>query len=273
MHASAMAAAPALIYFNPVTLAAIERVRLLRKSGTQAYVTIDAGPHVKVLSRAGRRRRRVARPFARSREWRRCSSRARAAPRRRGSIGDDGARPRQDRALRERTPFSRARPRWWRRSIAMSSPIRAASLRSSRPRCARPSSSRGATRAPWFDARALRDGATDRKLGLGSSAAILVASLAALELDAEPSLDDAALARRVFDAALCCPSDRARRRQRHRRRGQRVRRHPALPAPHRGGRAPHHRAGRASQTARHPRVGKREPGLDERDAGGGNGVP
>jgi diphosphomevalonate decarboxylase len=51
MHASAMAAAPALIYFNPVTLAAIERVRLLRKEGTQAYVTIDAGPHVKVLSR------------------------------------------------------------------------------------------------------------------------------------------------------------------------------------------------------------------------------
>jgi phosphomevalonate kinase len=62
---------------------------------------------------------------------------------------------------------------------------------------------RGATRAPWFDARALRDEATDRKLGLGSSAAILVASLAALEVGSEPSLDDAALARRVFDAALC----------------------------------------------------------------------
>lgn len=52
MHASAMAAAPALIYFNPVTLAAIERVRQLRKAGTQAYVTIDAGPHVKILSHA-----------------------------------------------------------------------------------------------------------------------------------------------------------------------------------------------------------------------------
>jgi phosphomevalonate kinase len=66
--------------------------------------------------------------------------------------------------------------------------------------------SRGATRAPWFDARALRDEANDRKLGLGSSAAILVASLAALELGTEPTLptiDDAALARRVFDAALC----------------------------------------------------------------------
>jgi diphosphomevalonate decarboxylase len=52
MHASAMAACPALIYFNPVTIAAIERVRQLRKAGTEAYVTIDAGPHVKVLSRA-----------------------------------------------------------------------------------------------------------------------------------------------------------------------------------------------------------------------------
>ncbi len=62
---------------------------------------------------------------------------------------------------------------------------------------------RGAVRAPWFDARSLRDAATDRKLGLGSSAAILVASLAALELGSEPSLDDAGLARRVFDAALC----------------------------------------------------------------------
>jgi phosphomevalonate kinase len=61
---------------------------------------------------------------------------------------------------------------------------------------------RGATRAPWFDARALRDEATDRKLGLGSSAAILVASLAALELGTEPTLDDSALARRVFDGAL-----------------------------------------------------------------------
>jgi diphosphomevalonate decarboxylase len=50
MHASAMAATPALIYFNQVSIAAVERVRRVRKEGTQAYVTIDAGPHVKVLS-------------------------------------------------------------------------------------------------------------------------------------------------------------------------------------------------------------------------------
>ncbi len=54
--------------------------------------------------------------------------------------------------------------------------------------------------APWFDASALRDG--DQKLGLGSSAAILVASLAALELAAEPGLSDAALSERVYAPAL-----------------------------------------------------------------------
>ncbi len=58
-------------------------------------------------------------------------------------------------------------------------------------------------RAPWFDASALRSGgAHDRKLGLGSSAAIVVASLAALELDASPDLDDGALAARVLPRAL-----------------------------------------------------------------------
>jgi phosphomevalonate kinase len=60
---------------------------------------------------------------------------------------------------------------------------------------------RGSGRAPWFDARALRD-ERDQKLGLGSSAAILVASLAALVLSDDPSLDDAALASRIFLPAL-----------------------------------------------------------------------
>ncbi len=61
---------------------------------------------------------------------------------------------------------------------------------------------RGITTAPWFDARALRDERSDRKLGLGSSAAILVASLAAIELVREPALDDATLATRIFGWAL-----------------------------------------------------------------------
>jgi len=55
--------------------------------------------------------------------------------------------------------------------------------------------------APWIDASALRS-EDDRKLGLGSSAAILVASLAALELRHAPELDDESLARRVLRPAL-----------------------------------------------------------------------
>jgi diphosphomevalonate decarboxylase len=49
MHASAMAALPPIIYWNPATLAAMGRVRALREAGTPAFFTIDAGPHVKVL--------------------------------------------------------------------------------------------------------------------------------------------------------------------------------------------------------------------------------
>jgi diphosphomevalonate decarboxylase len=52
MHASAMAALPPIIYWNPATLAAMGRVRALRAAGTPAFFTIDAGPHVKVLCAA-----------------------------------------------------------------------------------------------------------------------------------------------------------------------------------------------------------------------------
>jgi len=52
MHACAMAASPPLVYFSPVTLAVIEKVRGLRRSGTPAYASMDAGPQVKVLSSA-----------------------------------------------------------------------------------------------------------------------------------------------------------------------------------------------------------------------------
>lgn len=61
--------------------------------------------------------------------------------------------------------------------------------------------------APYFDASALREG--DRKLGLGSSAAILVASLAALALERQrataptaPPLTDRELESAVFPTAL-----------------------------------------------------------------------
>jgi phosphomevalonate kinase len=54
--------------------------------------------------------------------------------------------------------------------------------------------------APWFDASALRSG--DKKLGLGSSAAILVASLGALAARDLGTTEDDALRRAVFDPAL-----------------------------------------------------------------------
>ena len=55
-------------------------------------------------------------------------------------------------------------------------------------------------RPPWFDASELRD--EGRKLGLGSSAAILAASLFALEHDADPRAAEAELRQRVFERAL-----------------------------------------------------------------------
>ena len=52
MHATAMAADPPILYWNPATLAAIQTTRALRAAGPPAYFTIDAGPHVKVLCAA-----------------------------------------------------------------------------------------------------------------------------------------------------------------------------------------------------------------------------
>lgn len=50
MHAAAIAADPGLIYWTAATVLVIEEVRALRARGTPAYVTIDAGPHVKVIT-------------------------------------------------------------------------------------------------------------------------------------------------------------------------------------------------------------------------------
>ena len=53
MHAAAIASRPAIIYWQPATLAALAAVRALREAGTPAWATIDAGPHVKVLTDRG----------------------------------------------------------------------------------------------------------------------------------------------------------------------------------------------------------------------------
>ena len=53
MHATAMAAEPPILYWNPATLAAIRAVQDAREAGGPVgYFTIDAGPHVKVLCQA-----------------------------------------------------------------------------------------------------------------------------------------------------------------------------------------------------------------------------
>jgi diphosphomevalonate decarboxylase len=50
MHASMLAARPAVLYLQPTTLAVMATVRSLRKAGLPAFYTMDAGPHVKVLT-------------------------------------------------------------------------------------------------------------------------------------------------------------------------------------------------------------------------------
>jgi diphosphomevalonate decarboxylase len=49
MHGLAMSARPALFYWNDATIEAIRIIRDLRRNGTAAYITIDAGPQVKIL--------------------------------------------------------------------------------------------------------------------------------------------------------------------------------------------------------------------------------
>ena len=49
MHAAAMAACPAIVYFTGATVEAVLQVKRLRLEKIAAYATIDAGPHVKVI--------------------------------------------------------------------------------------------------------------------------------------------------------------------------------------------------------------------------------
>ncbi len=49
MHATALASQPAVLYWLPETVALIHHVRELRQQGHPCWLTIDAGPNVKVL--------------------------------------------------------------------------------------------------------------------------------------------------------------------------------------------------------------------------------
>ena len=50
MHAAAMAADPPILYWNGTTVAVIQELWRQRQAGLEGYVTMDAGPHVKVVS-------------------------------------------------------------------------------------------------------------------------------------------------------------------------------------------------------------------------------
>jgi diphosphomevalonate decarboxylase len=49
MHATMLAARPAVRYMSPATLEVLDQVSRLRRDGVPAYATMDAGPNVKVL--------------------------------------------------------------------------------------------------------------------------------------------------------------------------------------------------------------------------------
>jgi len=51
MHAAAMSARPALLYWNGATLDCVHRIRALRARGVPVFFTIDAGPQVKAVCR------------------------------------------------------------------------------------------------------------------------------------------------------------------------------------------------------------------------------
>ncbi|MDH3418888.1 MAG: diphosphomevalonate decarboxylase [Gammaproteobacteria bacterium] len=49
LHALAMTSRPPILYWNPATLACIDAVRALRRSGVPVFFTIDAGPQLKAV--------------------------------------------------------------------------------------------------------------------------------------------------------------------------------------------------------------------------------
>lgn len=50
MHASMIAASPSLVYWEPGSLAVMRAVKQLRRAGILAFYTMDAGPHVKIVT-------------------------------------------------------------------------------------------------------------------------------------------------------------------------------------------------------------------------------
>jgi diphosphomevalonate decarboxylase len=63
MHASALAARPAVLYFTGATIEGYRAVQAMRKDGVPAWFTCDAGPHAKALT-DGKHADEVARRLA-----------------------------------------------------------------------------------------------------------------------------------------------------------------------------------------------------------------
>ncbi len=200
MHATMLTSVPAVVYLSPVTLAIINEIRNRRSTSVPAYFTTDAGPHVKVLTTAehaiavkgwliqlpGVTNVIICRTG--SCRLRRTAFRGKShvvkarAP---GKVVLSGAYAVLDGAPAlvsavDRYVIADAR----RPAQFITEEVRAAAL----------------WHVPWFDAGDLRT--QDRKLGLGSSAAILVASLAADQLHRSGPLDDETLVERVLPLAL-----------------------------------------------------------------------
>ena len=53
LHALMLSSRPALLYWNPATITAIETIRRLREAGTPVFYTIDAGPQAKAVCAPG----------------------------------------------------------------------------------------------------------------------------------------------------------------------------------------------------------------------------
>ncbi len=60
MHATMIASWPPLLYWQPESVAAMQRVWALRAQGTEIYLTMDAGPNLKLLFQAADRDRVTA---------------------------------------------------------------------------------------------------------------------------------------------------------------------------------------------------------------------
>ena len=52
MHAVMQSSQPPLIYWNPATLACLERIQKMQETGVEVFFTIDAGPQVKAVCTA-----------------------------------------------------------------------------------------------------------------------------------------------------------------------------------------------------------------------------